>query len=307
MSTEVSGGTPRRYRLRGAARFRRLRCLIALAWGALHLLAHRLDVLPVAARQREVRRPGARRRAGAAATVPRRGPGRAGGSRRPSATRSESIAGSSSTRRATSCPSASSTRSSRTTSARAACSRCILYALGAGLLLRLSDRLIGRRLAWLALALYLLYLPILYYGLGIATEGPRPSASCWLAHALAARPPPAGPVAALRLGLALANLYLTKTTFRAVRPAARGRVPLPVARKARARRASRCGCWSGPSRRSPLWSAFLVLTVLRGTRSRGPVRTRSWPIGATTFRMRVGRTPGWGTRSGRSSTRRTGA
>lgn len=92
----------------------------------------------------------------------------------------------------------------------------ILYALSAGLLLRLADRLIGRRLSWVALALYLLYLPMLYYGLGIATEGPSAFALLLLANLLLAYHRREDDRRARLLGLGLALLYLTKTTFRPI-------------------------------------------------------------------------------------------
>ena len=92
----------------------------------------------------------------------------------------------------------------------------VLYALSAGLLLRLSDRLIGRRLAWLALALYLLYLPLVYYGVGIATEGPSTFCLLLVALLLVTFHRREDDRHARLLGLGLALLYLAKTTFRPI-------------------------------------------------------------------------------------------
>jgi 4-amino-4-deoxy-L-arabinose transferase-like glycosyltransferase len=92
----------------------------------------------------------------------------------------------------------------------------LLYAASAGLIVLLGRYLLGRRLPWVAFAGYLLYLPFLYYGLGIATE---PHATftlllvCWLLVRFHRRP---GRSRALPAGLGLALLFLAKTTFRAL-------------------------------------------------------------------------------------------
>lgn len=90
----------------------------------------------------------------------------------------------------------------------------VCYALAAGLLLLIGRRIAGRRSAWVLLGLFLLYPPLVYYALGVATEGHAMASLllvAWLAllyHRRATRD------RALWLGLALANLYLAKTTFR---------------------------------------------------------------------------------------------
>jgi 4-amino-4-deoxy-L-arabinose transferase-like glycosyltransferase len=90
----------------------------------------------------------------------------------------------------------------------------LLYAASAGLLLLLADRLIGRRLAWVAVGLYLAYAPFLHYGLGIATEGPSAFFVLLAALALVRFHRRERPGRALAAGLALGLLFLAKTTFR---------------------------------------------------------------------------------------------
>ncbi len=90
----------------------------------------------------------------------------------------------------------------------------LLYAASAGLLVLLAGWFVGRKLAWLALLLYLFYLPLLYYGLGIATEG-FTTFSLLLSSTLLVRfhrrP---SPRRAGHAGLGLALLFLAKTTLR---------------------------------------------------------------------------------------------
>jgi hypothetical protein len=92
----------------------------------------------------------------------------------------------------------------------------ILYALSGGLLVLIGRRLLGRRLAWLGFAIYCAYLPFLYYGLGIATEGHAAFSVLLLAYAALRFHRRPGERRALVLGLVLANLFLAKTTFRAL-------------------------------------------------------------------------------------------
>jgi len=90
----------------------------------------------------------------------------------------------------------------------------LLYAASGGLVLLVATRLAGRRLAWAALALYLLYLPFLYFGLGIATEGHSAFhvlLAAWSLLVFHRRPRPRE---ALWLGIALALLALAKATYR---------------------------------------------------------------------------------------------
>ena len=90
----------------------------------------------------------------------------------------------------------------------------LLYAASAGLLVLLGGPLLGRRLRWLLLPAYLLYLPLAYYGVGIATEPLATFALLLAAWRLVRLHRRAGPREALLAGLALALLFLAKTTFR---------------------------------------------------------------------------------------------
>jgi hypothetical protein len=115
----------------------------------------------------------------------------------------------------------------------------LLYALSAGLLLRLADRLIGRRLAWAALGLYLLYLPFLYYGLGIATEGASAFYLLLSATLLLAFHRRESDRGALLAGLGIALLFLAKTTFHAIALLALGYEALRLLRRGARGRALR--------------------------------------------------------------------
>ncbi|MBD3235413.1 MAG: hypothetical protein GF330_01770 [Candidatus Eisenbacteria bacterium] len=92
----------------------------------------------------------------------------------------------------------------------------LCYAAAAGLLVLVGGTLVGRRWRWLLLPLYLAYLPLVYYGVGIATEPLSMLALLLVAWRLIRlhRRPSRGN--SLLAGLSLALLFLAKTTFRPV-------------------------------------------------------------------------------------------
>jgi hypothetical protein len=118
-----------------------------------------------------------------------------------------------------------------------------LYAVSAGLVVLIARRILGRRLAWVALVAYLAHVPFLYFGLGIATEGHATFSLLLVAYlALRFHRRPTRQ-AALWLGLALANLYLAKTTFRMLAALLLVGEMVYLLRPCLARRVSRAGAW----------------------------------------------------------------
>jgi len=90
----------------------------------------------------------------------------------------------------------------------------LFYAASAGLLLLIARRLLGPFWCWLALAGYILYLPLLYFATGIQTEGFGGLVLLLVSFLLLQWHRRPGRNTALRLGLGLALLFLAKTTFR---------------------------------------------------------------------------------------------